>query len=158
MKITICTFGTRGDIQPYLALAVGLQQAGHQVTLAAAQNFAEWIRSYGINAHPVRIDAQAGMQEPKIKAAMQSRNLLRQLQGFRHGTEILMEEALDDCWQAAQEAEFVILGTTAHCGVDIASQRNLPMAFVALQAAPSPARWRLSNAMLWILTNAGKKT
>lgn len=85
MKITICTFGSRGDIQPYLALAVGLQQAGHEVTLAAAQNFTEWIRSYGINAYPVRIDAQAGMQEPKFKAAMQSRNLLRQLQGFRHG-------------------------------------------------------------------------
>ncbi len=133
MKITICTFGTRGDIQPYLALAVGLQQAGHEVTLAAAQNFAEWIRSYGINAYPVRIDAQAGMQEPEFKAAMQSHNLLRQLQGFRHGIDTLMAEALDDCWQAAQDAEFLILGTTAQCGVDIASQRQIPMAFVALQ-------------------------
>ncbi len=133
MKITICTFGTRGDIQPYLALAVGLQQAGHQVTLAAAQNFAEWIRSYGINAYPVRIDTQAGMQEPKFKAAMQSRNLLKQLQGFRHGMDMLMAEALDDCWQATHDAEFLILGTTAQCGVDIASQRQLPMTFVALQ-------------------------
>jgi hypothetical protein len=35
IKITICTIGSRGDIQPYLALAVGLQQAGHIVTLAA---------------------------------------------------------------------------------------------------------------------------
>jgi len=133
MKITICTFGSRGDIQPYLALAVGLQQAGHQVTLAAAQNFAEWIRSYGINAYPVRIDAQAGMQEPEFKAAMQSQNLLHQLQGFRQGINKLMADALDDCWQAAQDAEFLILGTTAQCGVDIASQRQIPLAFVALQ-------------------------
>ena len=133
MKITICTFGTRGDIQPYLALAVGLQKAGHEVTLAAPQDFAEWIRSYGGKAHPVRIDAQAGMQEPAFKADMQSRNLLRQLQGFRYGLDRLMTDALDDCWQAAQEAEFLILGTTAHCGVDIASQRQIPLALVALQ-------------------------
>ena len=133
MKITICTFGSRGDIQPYLALAVGLQQAGHQVTLAAAQNFSEWIRSYGVTAYPVHYDTQAEMQDPEFKAAMQSHNLLRQLQGFRHGMDLLMTEALNDCWLAAQEAQFLILGTTAHSAVDIASQRNIPIAFAALQ-------------------------
>lgn len=34
MRITICTFGSRGDTQPYAAL--GLQQAGHQVALVAS--------------------------------------------------------------------------------------------------------------------------
>lgn len=33
MNILISTFGVRGDVQPYLALAVGLQGAGHRVTL-----------------------------------------------------------------------------------------------------------------------------
>ena len=32
MNILISTFGVRGDVQPYLALAVGLQHAGHCVT------------------------------------------------------------------------------------------------------------------------------
>ena len=32
MKIVILTVGTRGDVQPFLALAVGLQQAGTGVT------------------------------------------------------------------------------------------------------------------------------
>lgn len=47
MKILSHAFGSRGDTQPYLALAVGLQQAGHRVTLAASHNFAAWIASYG---------------------------------------------------------------------------------------------------------------
>jgi sterol 3beta-glucosyltransferase len=34
MNIVVSTFGVRGDVQPYLALAVGLQDAGHRVTLA----------------------------------------------------------------------------------------------------------------------------
>lgn len=49
MKMTICTFDTRGDTQPFVALALGLQQAGHRVTLVAARDSAEWIQSYVAN-------------------------------------------------------------------------------------------------------------
>ncbi|WP_375497207.1 glycosyltransferase [uncultured Nostoc sp.] len=34
LKITILTVGSRGDLQPYCALAIGLKRAGHEVTLA----------------------------------------------------------------------------------------------------------------------------
>ncbi|MFN2214155.1 MAG: glycosyltransferase, partial [Anaerolineales bacterium] len=34
MKITIATVGTRGDVQPYIALGLGLQADGHQVQIA----------------------------------------------------------------------------------------------------------------------------
>ncbi len=34
MNITILTIGTRGDVQPYVALGIGLQAAGHTVTIA----------------------------------------------------------------------------------------------------------------------------
>ena len=37
MKITIFAAGSRGDIQPCIALGRGLQQAGYQVSLAAPQ-------------------------------------------------------------------------------------------------------------------------
>ena len=133
MKITICTFGSRGDIQPYLALAVGLQKDGHIVTLTAPQNFAEWIRSYGVKTYPIRIDAQAFLQKPEIQAVMKGRNLVRQLQSFRSIMKENQAEGMDDCWQASQDADFVILGITTNGGVDIANQRDIPMAFVSLQ-------------------------
>jgi len=133
MKITICTFGSRGDIQPYLALAVGLQKAGHTVTLAAPHNFAEWIESYGVKTYPIRFDSQAFLQKPEMQAIMKGRNLVRQLQSFQRVMKLSQAEGLDDCWQASQDAEFVILGTTTNGGVDIASQRDIPMAFTSLQ-------------------------
>ena len=37
MKITVNTLGTRGDIQPYIALSLGLQQAGHSVCILTHQ-------------------------------------------------------------------------------------------------------------------------
>ncbi len=41
MRITLLTYGSRGDFQPFLALAAGLQKAGHAVKLAGPGRFAE---------------------------------------------------------------------------------------------------------------------
>jgi sterol 3beta-glucosyltransferase len=37
MQICVLTVGTRGDVQPYLALGTALRAAGHAVTLATAK-------------------------------------------------------------------------------------------------------------------------
>lgn len=41
MHVLIMSFGTRGDIQPYVALARGLAEAGHDVTLAVPDGFTD---------------------------------------------------------------------------------------------------------------------
>jgi UDP:flavonoid glycosyltransferase YjiC (YdhE family) len=140
MKIAIPIFGSRGDIQPYLALATGLQQAGHSVTLAASHDFAEWIRSYGVDVRLMRFSSQEVMQRPEIQAALKGRNVVHALQAVRHVLDTLLTEVLDDCWQAAQEAEFLILGSTLCGGLDIAGQLGIPMVFVSLQPMFSPTR------------------
>ncbi len=40
MKLVLATFGTTGDVQPFLALGVELRRRGHSVVLAAPPNFA----------------------------------------------------------------------------------------------------------------------
>ena len=87
MKITICTFGTRGDTQPYVALALGLQQAGHDVTLVVSRDSAGWIRSYGINVYPQRLSLQEFVQRPGRQDGLRGRNLIRVLRDFRSGFE-----------------------------------------------------------------------
>ena len=47
LKVTILTIGSRGDVQPYLALGKGLQEAGYVVRIASHQVFQEWIESQG---------------------------------------------------------------------------------------------------------------
>ena len=54
MKISILSYGTRGDIQPYLALALALAEAGHQVRLAAPAMFAEMVEQYVPQNDPQR--------------------------------------------------------------------------------------------------------
>jgi sterol 3beta-glucosyltransferase len=48
MKITILTFGSRGDVQPFIPLSVGLMARGHSVKLAAPGKFKELVEEYGI--------------------------------------------------------------------------------------------------------------
>ena len=43
MRITILAVGSRGDAQPYTALGLGLQQAGHEVKIATHEVFREMV-------------------------------------------------------------------------------------------------------------------
>lgn len=61
MHIFLTASGTRGDVQPALALARGLRDAGHHVRIAAGRNFAPWIESQGFECLPM-VDMEALMQ------------------------------------------------------------------------------------------------
>ena len=142
MKITITSHGTRGDVQPYLALAVGLQQAGHQVTLATSYNYTDWIQGYGVQTHPTRFSIQEYMQQPEIQAILKSRNIIRQFRIFR---QIMRQgvEAMDEVWAAIQNADFVIQSPTSCGALEAAQKYGLPAAlaypvpFAPTRAFPS---------------------
>lgn len=130
MKIVITTFGVRGDVQPYLALAVGLQSAGHHVTLATSHDFTEWIHRHGVNTHPSRFSTRAFTQE---QAAVGNRHPLRQVRLVR---DLLgrVAAAGSEVWAAIEAADFVIQGPTSTGALEAVSRRGLGAAF----ASPVP--------------------
>ncbi|KAF8269299.1 hypothetical protein EI94DRAFT_1771268 [Lactarius quietus] len=48
LHFTFLTIGSRGDVQPYIALAKGLLSEGHRVRIASHGEFKNWIESHGI--------------------------------------------------------------------------------------------------------------
>lgn len=46
MKILITTFGTRGDIQPYIALGKGLLRAGYEVVLSTSEGYQSLVEEH----------------------------------------------------------------------------------------------------------------
>jgi len=128
MKILISTLGTRGDVQPYLALAVGLQQAGHHATIATSHNFTEWIQSYGVGVHPTQFSVQEFMQQPETQATMKSGNPVRLFRMMR-GVMSQSVAAMDDMWSAAQTADFVVQSGTGSGALEAASKLGIPAAF-----------------------------
>jgi sterol 3beta-glucosyltransferase len=107
MNIVISTFGVRGDVQPYLALAVGLQGAGHRVTLATSDNFTAWIEAYGVRTHPTSFNLQTFIQQPETQRILKSRNVVRQVGLMRAAMHqnVITSGAV---WPAMQAADFVI--------------------------------------------------
>jgi len=53
MKIVLVTVGSRGDVQPMLALSLAIQKEGHDVLLAGPPEKAEWANAYGCPFHPL---------------------------------------------------------------------------------------------------------
>ncbi|MGQ0602925.1 MAG: glycosyltransferase [Anaerolineales bacterium] len=128
MKIVLTSDGTRGDVQPNLALAVGLQKAGHHVTLATSYNYTEWIEAYGVKAHPTPFSLQELRLKPEAQAVLKSRNLFRQMELFREAFRRIAESQ-NAVWAAIQEAEFVIEGPSSSGALEAVSVRGIPAAF-----------------------------
>jgi len=69
-KFAIHTLGTRGDVQPYIALALGILQAGYWVSIAAPKQFEGLVRSYGIEFSPLPGEFLDLLNRPAGKAAV----------------------------------------------------------------------------------------
>lgn len=68
MKILMSSIGSRGDVQPILALAIQMQSLGHKARLCVAPNFKEWIESFEIECFPIGPDLKrlTGGTAPKM--------------------------------------------------------------------------------------------
>jgi sterol 3beta-glucosyltransferase len=69
-KILIATLGTRGDVQPYVALARELTLLGAEVTVSTGEGFEAMIEHAGAKARPVPVNFQTLLQSEEIKDAL----------------------------------------------------------------------------------------
>ena len=58
MKIAILALGSRGDVQPYIALGQGLKQAGNTVRLVTHENYESLVTSHGLEFWSMRGNVQ----------------------------------------------------------------------------------------------------
>jgi UDP:flavonoid glycosyltransferase YjiC (YdhE family) len=127
MHITILTTGSRGDIQPYLALGLGLRQAGHSVQVATHQPFESLVHNHGLAFAPVAGDMQALLSgEDGQKLLESGGNPIASIRQFAKAAETLMTTMLNDFWSACQHTDVIISSITTTAGYDIAEKLNIP--------------------------------
>lgn len=98
MRILLMTLGSRGDVQPFIALGLELKADGHDVAVSTASNFTSMIDSAGLRAAPVSVDMQAELEGSVLMDGMRSlRGLIR---AWRMSQD-LMQTQIDDVWQVA---------------------------------------------------------
>ena len=62
-KIVLNTFGSLGDLNPYLGIALGLKSMGHAPVIATAEVYREYVEGAGIGFNPVRPDVSTDDRE-----------------------------------------------------------------------------------------------
>ena len=102
MRTLILTLGSRGDVQPYVALAGALKARGHDVTVATSRGFEALIEAGGARAAPLSVDFQELLRAADINQAL--RSLRGKVKAFRASKD-LMRQQLDDMWTIARDLQ-----------------------------------------------------
>ncbi len=139
MNVTIVTLGTRGDVQPFVALGAGLKEAGHEVTLVTGKGFGTMVSGRGLRYVALDVDLLELAQSPEGRAALRSpRGALRMARGLMP----TVRKMLVDQWEAValSGADAVVYHPKAMGGYHVAEALGIP-GFLALPVpALSPTR------------------
>ena len=65
MRYGIITTGSRGDVQPFIALALALMEKGHQVTVITNENFRAFVEGFGVSYRPITGDTEKIINSPE---------------------------------------------------------------------------------------------
>ena len=129
MKITIFAAGSRGDIQPCIALGRGLQRAGYQVSLAAPSDFAGFAQQHGVDFSPLRGDVQKIMASDTGRNFMEKggANPIKSISAVRTMIAPVVKQMVEDAYAACQDAQALIcLGVFSAFGQSIAEGLRIP--------------------------------
>src|ERR1019366_8883439 len=123
MRVLLAPHGTRGDVQPMLALAVALRARGHAVSFVLPSNRLYWIAACGFDAASNGVDIEAAMHAPDT--AIQSRRW--QLRILKDHT----ARMFDPIARASEGADLVVGAGAQLVTASIAEWREVPHASIA---------------------------
>lgn len=131
MRALIFTFGTRGDVEPYAALAERLQREGHAVTLSAPGAYREDLERRGIGFVPMGDAMHAAMRAlmADVQGPFEAAALARRMS-------LAMRQSLSDQWTVARNVDptIIVSHPKALAGIHIAERLGIP--FVASLPLP----------------------
>jgi sterol 3beta-glucosyltransferase len=137
MRILIPNIGSRGDVQPYIALAQGLARAGYAVTLASHPKMNPLVTSHGVTFAPIGPDIDMSLETTAIR--LRSRNTMVNLaHTMRYAFDVL-EQSHQDILTLCREVDLVVVPTQSATGRNEADLLDLPYLSVTLM--PWAIRW-----------------
>jgi len=150
MKITICSVGSRGDVQPPVALAKGLIQAGHEVTLSTHARFSSLAEAHGVPVLPMEGDPR----EILLMDAVQEigSNPVKLTRWFADTFKPRLKSLFLSTMEAVEGSDLVLVSTLSFAAFHVAEKLGVPALSIQLQPStstrafpgvsiPPPAPW-----------------
>ncbi|PAP75271.1 glycosyltransferase [Rubrivirga marina] len=144
MRVFVTTAGSRGDVQPYVALAAGLRDAGHDVTLSTAGRFEPLAEAHGVPFAPTTNALLHLMDEPAIRQGLETMTglgpMLRQMPRLVRLSGAVQAELVDDSWEAIGDAapDVIVSNQKAYWGPSFAAHLGARSIFAVLQPVYVP--------------------
>ena len=154
-RIVLNTFGSYGDIHPYIALGTELRSRGHEVVVATMEIYQEKVRNAGLEFAAVR----PNIPQPKD----QETGLIDKIMDPRSGPRFLTEEVIfpavrdsyEDLVQAVTGADLLVTHPAAPAGPLVGRKTGLrwistvlaPLSFFSAYDPPVPPFWQGTNSL-----------
>ena len=123
MRVLLYTFGTRGDVQPYVALARALTDRGHQAAICTAEGFQDLVESANVDYLRMNNDMLQLVQDamPQMSGPRDTYKIFRAMGPAQRS-------ALQDQWAAAQlyEPSIIVFHPKALGAYHIAEKLAVP--------------------------------
>ena len=154
-RIVLNTFGSFGDVHPYLALGLELLRRGHAPVIATMEIYREKVLSTGLEFAPVR----PNIPQPKE----QDPELIEKIMEPKTGPRFLMEEVVfaavrdsyEDLLAAVSNADLLVTHPAAPAGPLVGRKTGMPwistvlapMSFFSAYDPPVPPFWQWTRAL-----------
>lgn len=125
MRVLITSFGSYGDLNPYLGLGQALQARGHRPLLAMTPGYRAHVEDAGLEFHPTGPEGDPG-----------DRQLLARIMDPMRGAEYLLRDLMmptlrqfyDDLSEAARNTDVVVSHPLSFAAPVLCEKRGLPWA------------------------------
>jgi sterol 3beta-glucosyltransferase len=143
MLVTVIAIGSRGDVQPYLALSQGLIEAGYAIRLATHAAFEPLVREYALPFFPLDDDMQEFLPPERARKVLDAgQNGLLFAYRLARFTDPLVTKYMQRCWEACQDADIIIVTLLSLLiGYSTAEQVSKPLVATFLQPSLLPTKF-----------------
>ncbi|GAB3742169.1 glycosyltransferase [Nocardiopsis nanhaiensis] len=144
MKALLLTQGTRGDVQPFLALALALEASGHTARVVGPAHCAPLAAAHGVDYHPTDDGVTGLTADPDLAGVMDTG--LRGVRGAAQTVRLLRRikdatgQVYEDIADAAEDGADIVVHTVGLPGQHIAEYLGVRAVPVALQPSWIPTR------------------
>ncbi|MFA9464164.1 MAG: glycosyltransferase [Velocimicrobium sp.] len=172
MNIVFLCLGSRGDVQPYVAIGRTAKELGHKVTVCTGKTFEKLVQQNGLEFEECSLDLMAILRTPEGKQVFEEgmRHPIRAMQYAREVINPLYRKAMTEFYAACQTKDVIIYHPKAFGAVDIAEKLGI----LCISMPPIPIIYPISefpnlaittrnlggtlNKLTYILANLGAES
>jgi vancomycin aglycone glucosyltransferase len=159
MRVLLSTIGSRGDVQPLVALAMQLRELGCEARICAPPDFRAWVASYGIEFHPLgpEVTSTAKPDSPVMPAKPTAEQLRQMMEGTVATQFETIPLAAEDCdvIVAGNALNIATRSVAEHMGIRYVFAAYCPITLPSAHHAPpkvlawTPQDPTADNLALW---------